>query len=424
MTMSPDTDPAGEAPLGIAPFDQTSPGWTDWRWQMRHRVRSEEELRRYIRPIPDELKALEATREVFHWAITPYYASLMDPADPTCPIRRQVVPRMDELSPDLVGVVDPLEEVAHSPVKNLIHNYPDRVAFCVTAECAIYCRYCLRKRMVGDADFMMRRGELEDAARYIAGHPEIRDVLLTGGDPLTFSERQISWLLGTLREIPHVEIIRIGSRMPVKLPYRITPELCAVLREHSPVWLNTHFNHPRELTGEARAALGRLLDAGVPVGNQTVLLRGINDDAPTLKALFGGLVHSRARPYYLYQAQVIGGTAAFRTSIEAGMALMEELQGHLTGFAIPVYVLDTPFGKVPLNRSWVLGRAGDHVVMRTTRGTLWAEPNPLTDPRFEGFLPAIDMPEGAVTIPTGAEAAGVPAGPWVVPAVNGSHGAQ
>ena len=378
------------------------PKWTDWRWQMQHRIHSAEELRAWIRPTEDELRAIEATKDVFRWNITPYYARLMDPDDPACPIRRQVVPGMDELAPDIVGGVDPLEEVAHSPVKNLIHNYEDRVAFCVTSECAIYCRYCLRKRMVGDADFMMRRAEHQAALDYIAAHPEIRDVLLTGGDPLTFNEEHLDWLLGRLRAIPHVEVIRLGSRMPVKLPYRITDALCAVLERHHPVWLNTHFNHPKELTADAAAALDRLLRAGVPVGNQTVLLRGINDDVETQRALCEGLVRLRVRPYYLYQAQLIGGTAHFRTPIETGMALMRALRGRTTGFAIPVYVLDTPFGKVPLNETYVKGRAGHHVVMETYDGTLWAEPNPIppgAEPAYT--LPAIDLPDGIATLPTG-----------------------
>lgn len=384
------------------PTSARPPEWSDWRWQMRHRVHDEESLRGYIRPTEDELKAIAATRDVFRWNITPYYASLMDPDDPDCPVRRQVVPRMSEMAPDIVGVVDPLDEVGHSPVKNLIHNYRDRVAFCVTSECAIYCRYCLRKRMVGDADFMMRKDELEDALAYLAAHDEIRDVLLTGGDPLVFNEANLGWLLQKLRAIPHVEVIRLGSRLPVTLPFRVTDELCDLLKAHHPVWLNTHFNHPKELTPEAAAACVKLAEAGVPVGNQTVLMRGINDDLATMKALVEGLVAMRVRPYYLYQAQLIGGTAHFRTPIETGMALMRGLRGHTSGFAVPTYVLDTPFGKVPLTRDYVKGRAGDHVVMESTRGELWAEPNPLGGETPGLDLPQIDLPAGIATVPTGA----------------------
>ncbi|MEM9664409.1 MAG: KamA family radical SAM protein [Bacteroidota bacterium] len=379
------------------------PRWSDWRWQMRHRIHSPEALEAWVTPTEDELAAIEATRGIFRWNITPYYASLMDPADPACPVRRQVVPRMAELAPDLIGVVDPLEEVAHSPVKNLIHNYHDRVAFCVTSECAIYCRYCLRKRMVGDADFMMRKVELQAAIDYIAAHREIRDVLLTGGDPFTYSEKNLDWILSRLRAIKHVEVIRIGSRMLVKLPQRITPALCDLLSQYHPLWVNTHFNHPKELTDEAAAACDRLSRAGVPIGNQTVLLRGVNDHVDTMRALCTGLVRMRVRPYYLYQAQLIGGTAHLRTSIEHGMAIMEALQGRITGFAIPTYVLDTPFGKVPLTRSYVQGRSGHHVIMNTYQDRLWAEPNPLRPGETPGVtLPSMPWPEEASTIPTEA----------------------
>ena len=376
--------------------------WTDWRWQMRSRVRDVETLERYVRPTPGERAAIEATAGVFKWALTPYSASLMDPVDERDPIRLQLVPQAAEVAPDIVGVVDPLDEVGHSPVKNLVHNYRDKVAFCITSECAVYCRYCLRKRMVGDADFMMRKDELREGLAYLRAHPEVRDVLLTGGDPLVFSDDNLAWLLGELRAIPHVEVVRIGSRLPVVNPFRVTDALCDVLRAHHPVWLNTHFNHPRELTREAVEACERLADAGVPVGNQTVLLAGVNDAAETLRALSERLVAARVRPYYLYQAQLIGGTAHLRTPIEAGMALMQALRGHTSGFAVPAYVLDTPDGKVPLTRDYVLGRAGDHVVMRTTRGTLWAEPNPLDG--FEGpvSLPRIERPPEARTVPTGA----------------------
>lgn len=377
--------------------------WHDWRWQMRHRVHNLATLERYVRPTESEREAVEKTAGIFRWTITPYYASLMDPVDPACPIRQHVVPQRWELEPDIVGVADPLEEVGHSPTKNLIHNYEDRVAFCVTSECAVYCRYCLRKRMVGDADFMMRKAELEDALAYIAATPTIRDVLLTGGDPLVFSDQNLDWLLGRLRQIPHVEVIRLGSRLPVVNPFRITDDLVSILRKHHPVWLNTHFNHPKELTPEAAEACARLAEAGAPVGNQSVLLAGINDDAAVMKALCEGLVKMRVRPYYVYQAQLIGGTAHLRTPIETGMALMKALRGHTSGFAVPTYVLDTPDGKVPLTRDYVLGRAGDHVVMETTRGTLWAEPNPWP----AGYAPPLRLPEIALppearTIPTGA----------------------
>jgi lysine 2,3-aminomutase len=389
-------------------IDQRSPNlahpdWHDWTWQMRNRIHDLDGLQAYLTPTPGEVQAIQETAGIFRWNITPYYASLIDPHDPKCPIRRQVVPSMEEMAPDIVGVVDPLEEVAHSPVKNLIHNYRDRVAFCVTVECAIYCRYCLRKRMVGDAEQFMNKRELQAALDYITAHEEIRDVLLTGGDPLIFNENNLEWILSRLHAIPHVDIIRLGTRLPVTLPYRVTDALCALLDRFHPIWINTHFNHPRELTSASADACDRLLRAGVPVGNQTVLLRGINDDVETMKRLLEGLVAMRVRPYYLYQAQLIGGTASFRTSIEKGMSIMQALRGSTSGFAIPTFILDTPFGKVPLNRSYVLGRAGDHVIMKTYSGKLWAEPNPVpADDDSSVILPALEMPDGIATIPTGA----------------------
>jgi lysine 2,3-aminomutase len=385
----------------------------DWKWQLQNRVNSVEGLTRYLDPTPDEVRAIADTSAVFHFSVTPYYLSLIDPNDPDDPIRRQVIPVPDELDQDIIGAEDPLEEVSHSPVKNLIHNYPDRVAFCVPSECAIYCRFCLRKRMVGDSSFMMKKTELQDAIDYIRATPTIRDVLLTGGDPLILGDRQIEWLLAELHSIPHVEIVRIGTRMPVKLPFRITDDLCRILSKHGPTWLNTHFNHPAELTNEAGTAVDKLLCAGVPVGNQTVLLRGVNDTTDVMRRLCNKLVQFRIRPYYLYQAQLIAGTAHLRTSIESGMQIMQDLQGVMTGFSIPKYVVDTPFGKVPLNRSWVLGRSGDNVIMRTARGTTWAEPNPLSKKEAAEFeaaadgsgnkgcsplLPSIDMPPGTYSL--------------------------
>jgi lysine 2,3-aminomutase len=299
----------------------------------------------------------------------------MDPADALCPIRRQVVPNAAELR-DPAGLADPLGEVGHSPVKNVIRVYRDRIAFCVNNECALYCRFCLRKRMVGEPEWSMKKRELETALDWIRSHPEIRDVLLTGGDPLVFSDERLDWLLGELRRIPHVEILRLGTRLPVTLPFRVTDALCRMLERHHPLWLNTHFNHPKELTPEAGAALERLAGAGIPVGNQSVLLRGINDDAATMKELCERLVRLRVRPYYCYQAQLLEGTAHFRVPIEDGIALFRALRGRTSGFAIPQYVLDTPYGKVPLAHPYLRGRDGDDVLVETYDGRIWREPNP------------------------------------------------
>jgi len=357
-------------PAGIADAQ-----WCDWTWQMRSRVRTAEDLARYVDPSEDERRAIELLGERFHFVITPYYAALMDPKDPECPIRRQVVPRLAELH-DPAGMADPLDEVAHSPVKNVIRAYRDRIAFCVNNECALYCRFCLRKRMLGDEEWSMKKSELEEGLAWIRRTPEIRDVLLTGGDPLVFSDERLDWLLGELRSIPHVEIIRLGTRLPVTLPFRVTDALCRMLEKHHPIWVNTHFNHPRELTPEAASACDRLSRAGIPVGNQSVLLRGINDDAETMKALCEGLVRMRVRPYYCYQAQLLEGTAHFRVPIERGIELFRSLRGRTSGFAIPLYVLDTPHGKVPLMHSYLKGREGDHMLVETYEGAAWRELNP------------------------------------------------
>ena len=354
------------------------PEWTDWTWQMRHRIRSEAQLRGWLEPTPDEREGIEKLADRFHFVITPYYASLMDPLDPACPIRRQVVPSAAELR-DTAGLADPLDEVAHSPVKNVIRVYEDRIAFCVNNECALYCRFCLRKRMVGEPEWAMKKRELEAALAWIRATPAIRDVLLTGGDPLVFTDERLDWLLGELRAIPHVEIVRLGTRLPVTLPFRVTDALCEMLARHHPLWLNTHFNHPKELTPDAARACARLADAGIPVGNQSVLLRGVNDDAATMKALCEGLVRMRVRPYYCYQAQLLEGTAHFRVPIERGVAIFRALRGRTSGFAIPQYVLDTPYGKAPLDHPFLRGREGDDVLVETFDGRIWREPNPIGD---------------------------------------------
>jgi len=349
--------------------------WRDWTWQMRHRVRSAADLERFVAPTDDERAAIAALSDRFHFVITPYYAQLMDPLDPDCPIRRQVVPRLAE-ERDPAGLADPLDEVAHSPVKNVIRVYADRIAFCVNNECALYCRFCLRKRMVGDEEWTMKKRELEVALDWIAGTPAIRDVLLTGGDPLVFSDERLEWLLSRLCEIPHVELVRLGTRLPVTLPFRVTDDLCRMLERFHPLFVNTHFNHPRELTPEAAEACDRLARAGIPVGNQSVLLRGVNDDPGTMKALCEGLLRLRVRPYYCYQAQLLEGTAHFRVPIERGVELFRALRGRTSGFAIPQYVLDTPHGKVPLSYPFLRGREGDSVVVETYEGKLWKELNP------------------------------------------------
>jgi lysine 2,3-aminomutase len=355
--------------------DIASQQWSSWTWQMQNRIRDAADLAKFVAPTADEARAIAALAERFRFVITPHYASLMDPADPNCPVRKQVVPRLAELG-DPAGLADPLDEVAHSPVKNVVRVYADRIAFCVNNECALYCRYCLRKRMVGDEEWTMKRAELQVALDWIRATPAIRDVLLTGGDPLVFGDERLEWLLRELRAIPHVEIVRLGTRLPVTLPMRVTPELCEMLQRYHPIWLNTHFNHPKELTPEAARACDLLTRAGIPVGNQSVLLAGVNDDVATMKALCEGLVRMRVRPYYVYQAQLLEGTAHFRVPIERGLEIFRALRGRTSGFAIPQYVLDTPYGKVPLDYPFLKGRDGDYVVLESFDGRIWRELNP------------------------------------------------
>jgi len=350
---------------------------SDWKWQLANRIESVEQLESYIDLSPVERDGINAASERFTWSITPYYAELMDRSDRQCPIRMQAVPTIDELQ-DSLGVMDPLEEGANSPVDLVIRVYPDRLAFCVGNRCPVYCRHCLRKEtMVGKPDRNFSRDKVREGINYIERHPEIRDVLLTGGDPLLMSDERIEEIILQLRGIPTVEVIRIGSRTPCTLPQRITPTLCRMLEKYHPIYLNTQFNHPKEITPEAEKACARLCSAGIPLGNQSVLLRGINDNAATMMKLCQELMRIRVRPYYLYQAQVLSGTRHFRTTIEAGCDIMKSLQGYTSGLAVPKYLLDTPYGKIPLTDAYVIGREGDDVLMTSWDGKLWREPNPL-----------------------------------------------
>jgi lysine 2,3-aminomutase len=347
----------------------------EWRRQFRESATSVEGLRRYL-PVSDvAAEGIHTAEAGFAWRVTPYYAGLVDPRDPACPIRLQAVPDPREAD-DPVGTPDSLDEQSRSPAPNLVQVYPDRVAWLISSTCPVLCRHCQRKWLVG-----RERRDLSASARaatlkHIRETPAIRDVLLTGGDPLMHEDGYLDEILSGLRSIPHVEVVRIGTRAPCTLPHRITPELCAMLRRHHPVWVNTQFNHPRELTPEARQACERLVDAGIPVGNQSVLLRGVNDDPEVMRELVHGLVRIRVRPYYLFQAQTVAGTAHLRTSIERGMQIMASLRGHTSGIAVPRYVLDTPYGKVSLEPDGIVRRTDDAVWVRSFDGRIWREPNP------------------------------------------------
>jgi lysine 2,3-aminomutase len=348
--------------------------WNDWHWQLKHRITTLEQLQRLLPTLtPEEIAGARFANHKLALAITPYFFNLIDPADEHCPIRRQVIPRVEETHTAVWELSDPCGEDSHSPVPGLVHRYPDRVLFLVTDRCAAYCRYCTRSRLVSNATGYDFHPEFEKQIAYIQQHPEVRDVLLSGGDPLLFSDEKLRHLLERLRAIPHVEFLRIGSRIPIFLPQRITPELCAMLREFHPLFLSIHTNHPRELTTEVRAALGRLADAGIPLGNQSVLLRQVNDDVTTMQALVQKLVMCRVKPYYLYQCDLITGSAHLRASVKTGLDIMEHLRGHTSGYAVPTYVIDAPGGggKVPVSPEYVLSRNRDRVVLRNYEGRVF-----------------------------------------------------
>jgi len=356
--------------------------WNDWSWQMRNRVTSLEGLEKHLKLSPEERAGTLLTGSKLATAITPHYFNLIDPEDPNCPIRRQVVPRLEESSYSAEEMSDPCGEDGAMPVPGLVHRYPDRVLFLITDRCASYCRYCTRSRVVSGVGEQEVETDFEEAFRYLEKHEEVRDVLLSGGDPLLFSDRKLDAILTRLRSIPHIEFVRIGSRVPIFLPQRITPELCAMLRKHHPLWISIHTNHPRELTTEVKEALGRLSDAGIPLGNQAVLLNGINNDAEVLKELFHKLLMCRVRPYYLYQCDLIKGSGHLRTTIQEGLEIMDKLRGHTTGYAVPQYVVDGPGGggKIPLNPDYIVAQTGDRYVLRNYRGDIYEYPNMATQP--------------------------------------------
>jgi lysine 2,3-aminomutase len=357
--------------------DVTDKDWNDWHWQLKHRITNVEQLQKFLPTLtPEELAGAKLANHKLALAITPYFFNLIDPADENCPIRLQVVPKEAETHTASWEMSDPCGEDSHSPVPGLVHRYPDRVLFLVTDRCASYCRYCTRSRLVSNASGYDFHPEFDKQIAYIASHPEIRDVLLSGGDPLLFSDEKLEFLLTKLRAIPHVEFLRIGTRIPIFLPQRITPELCAMLKQFHPLFISVHTNHPRELTTEVRAALGRLADAGIPLGNQSVLLKNVNDDVTVMKSLVQKLLMCRVKPYYLYQCDLISGSAHLRASVAKGLEIMEQLRGHTTGYAVPQYVIDAPGGggKVPINPEYVLCRNAGRVLVRNYEGKIFEYP--------------------------------------------------
>jgi lysine 2,3-aminomutase len=364
--------------------------WNDWHWQLRNRVTNVEQLTRYLPTLTPEERAgaILAGQSKLALAITPHFFNLIDPNDPNCPIRRQVIPRFEETETAPWEMSDPCGEDSHSPVPGLVHRYPDRVLFLVTDRCAAYCRYCTRSRLVSNASGYDFHPEFDRQIAYIASHPEIRDVLLSGGDPLLFNDEKLEYLLTRLRAIPHIEFLRIGTRIPIFLPQRITPQLCAMLRQFHPLFVSIHTNHPRELTTEVRDALGRLADAGVQLGNQSVLLKHVNDSPTVMKALVQKLLLCRVKPYYLYQCDLIAGSAHLRSTVAKGLEIMESLRGHTTGYAVPQYVIDAPGGggKVPVNPEYVIARQSGRVLIRNFEGRVFEYP--------EGARPAVELPRG------------------------------
>jgi len=368
-----DFQSAGRGPWSHVPDSD----WNDWRWQLKNRITTVEQLERLLPDLTaSERAGAILARSKLAMAITPHFFNLIESGDENGPIRRQVVPRLEETQQASWEMADPCGEDSHSPVPGLVHRYPDRVLFLVTDRCASYCRYCTRSRLVSNAAGYDFHPDFDRQLAYVENHPEIRDVLLSGGDPLLFSDEKLEYLLSRLRAIPHIEFLRIGTRIPIFLPQRITAELCAMLRQFHPLFISIHSNHPRELTTEVRDALGRLADAGIPLGNQSVLLRHVNDNVGVMKLLVQKLLRCRVRPYYIYQCDLIAGSAHLRSSVRKGIEIIQGLRGHTTGYAVPQFVIDAPGGggKVPINPEYVLSHNHDRVVIRNFEGRVFEYP--------------------------------------------------
>ena len=359
--------------------EATADDWNNWRWQNSHRVRTLADLSRMIELSADEAAAIKRHTGALPVGITPYYASLLDSRDAQQPLRRTVVPVLGEYETSRGEALDPLGEDGHSPVPGLVHRYPDRVLLLVTNFCSVYCRYCTRARMVGSAgERSVRKSDIEVALEYIEQTPAVRDVLISGGDPLSLDDERLEYILRRLRRIPHVEFLRIGSKQPVVQPMRITPTLTRILKRYHPLWMSLHFTHPDEITPEVAEACARLADAGVPLGSQTVLLKGVNDDLETLKKLMHGLLRIRVKPYYLYQCDPISGSAHFRTPVAKGVELIRGLRGHTTGYAVPTFVVDAPNGggKTPIAPDYLAGYDNGDLLLKSYDGGIYRYPDP------------------------------------------------
>ncbi|MFY9429421.1 MAG: glutamate 2,3-aminomutase [bacterium] len=361
-------------------FGATEEQWNDWHWQVANRITDLDTLCKVINLSEEEKAAVERVGSTYRWAISPYYASLMDEDNPRCPIRMQAVPSKYEID-DPYGVADPMAEEYTSPAPRITRRYADRLIINVTNQCAMFCRHCQRRRNIGEVDLPAKKEEIQAAIDYIRENPEIRDVLITGGDPLTLSDETIDWILSELDAIEHVEIKRIGSRTPVTLPMRITQELCDMLEKHHPLYLNTHFNHPKEVTPAALEACRRLAKAGIALGNQAVLLKGINNDPHVMKKLNHELLKIHVRPYYIFHAKSVKGTSHFVTTVQDGMEIMEYLRGYTSGLAIPWYIINAPegHGKTPIVPNYLVSMGKDYVLIRNWEGKVFKYPNGYPD---------------------------------------------
>lgn len=357
--------------------------WDDYKWQLRNRIDSLKELEKHLDLTDVERAGALLAGNKLAMSITPHFFNLIDKENSNCPIRRQVIPRLEEGWSAPEEVSDPCGEDSHMPVPGLVHRYPDRVLFLVTDRCASYCRYCTRSRVVSGVGEQHLETQWEAAFDYLENTPEVRDVLLSGGDPLLFTDERLDRILSRLRSIPHIEFVRIGSRIPIFLPQRITPALCEMLGKHHPLFISVHTNHPKELTSEVRDALGRLADAGIPLGNQSVLLKGVNDSLEIQRELVQKLLMCRVRPYYLYQCDPITGSSHLRTSVAKGIEIIEGLRGHTTGYAVPQFVIDGPGGggKIPINPDYVVANEADKVVLRNFEGRHFEYANPSSIPK-------------------------------------------
>ena len=358
--------------------DVSDAQWNDWRWQVQNRIETLEQLKKYITLTREEEDGVAKSLETLRMAITPYYLSLIDTDNPYCPVRKQAIPTAAETHKSAADLLDPLHEDEDSPVPGLTHRYPDRVLFLITDMCSMYCRHCTRRRFAGQHDAASPKDNVEKAIEYIARTPQVRDVLLSGGDALMVSDDRLEYIISRLREIPHVEIIRLGTRTPVVCPQRITDDFVNMIKKYHPVWINTHFNHSSEITPESVEACARMANAGIPLGNQTVLLRGVNDCVDVMKKLVHNLVKIRVRPYYIYQCDLSMGLEHFRTPVSKGIEIIENLRGHTSGYAVPTFVVDAPGGggKTPVMPTYIISQSPHKIVLRNFEGviTTYTEP--------------------------------------------------